>query len=411
MTNLQRIQLRLSEVRQRLNQLAGEESPTEEQQAEMDALGKEFSTLETQQRAAMIGESEQAEQPKEETAENREFAKLVEKASIVDFALEADGKESLSGASKELREQVFGSDLVGYMPWEMLEGTEFRADAVTNVADSSNAVPHAVQPIMGRVFARSSAEFMGVSSPTVPVGATAYPRLTAGTTGDVRSDGVELDGGAATLAIEEIVPIRLTASYTYGTETLQRVRGFEEALRADIQGVLSEKRDFLALNGQAAVNNVSPKIDGLINSLTDPGDPGAVAVWTDFLDAYDSIIDGKYASDDGATRMLVNAETFKFARKLQIATSGQLLRNFLPSSRFRVSANMPATASTIATALVYGAGVPGRGLVMPTWSGVQMIMDPYTAAKAGQRILTAVAMVGYDLVDSAAYRRVEFQLA
>ena len=321
--------------------------------------------------------------------------------------MEADG-QTLDGASKELREAIFGANTLGYMPLELLE---FRADAVTNIPVSSDAVPSNVQPIMGRVFAESASQYLGVQSPTVAVGTNAYPRLSAGTTGDVRSDGVELDGSAASLVIESIAPVRLTASYTYGRETLSRVAGFEEALRADIQGVLSEKRDALAINGQAAVTDVSPKIDGIINSLADPTNPTDVAVWSDYLDAYDSHVDGKYASNDGQVRMLVNPENFRMARKLQIPTSGQLLREMLPSGRFRVSANMPATDATIATALTFASGASGRGFFMPTWRGLEMLVDPYTLHKKGQRILSAVMMIGADLVDASAYKRIEFKLS
>ena len=81
MTNVQKIALRLSEIRQRLNTLAGEESLTDALQAEMDALTKEFQSLETQHRAAMVAESEALEQPKD-TSENRELGKLLAKASI-----------------------------------------------------------------------------------------------------------------------------------------------------------------------------------------------------------------------------------------------------------------------------------------------------------------------------------------
>ena len=76
------------------------------------------------------------------------------------------------------------------------------------------------------------------------------------------------------LSTVEINPVRVTASYTYGTETLSRIRGFEDALRMDVQSTLEDKMDFLALQGQAVANNVSPKVDGLLNSLTDPGGGG-----------------------------------------------------------------------------------------------------------------------------------------
>ena len=96
---------------------------------------------------------------------------------------------------------------------------------------------------------------------------------------------------------------------------------------------------------------------------------------------------------------------------LQIATSGELLRDRLPRQRFRASANMPATDTMIATAIAYAAGTPARGFLMPTWAGVQLVDDRVTLAKKGQRILTSILMVGFAMVDSAAYTRIEFKLS
>ena len=158
--------------------------------------------------------------------------------------------------------------------------------------------------------------------PSVPVGAVSYPRLSAGTSADVRDDGVEIDGTAAALTTVEINPVRVTASYTYGTETLSRIRGFEDALRMDVQSTLEDKMDFLALQGQAVVNNVSPKIDGLLNSLTDPGAAAAIATFSTYLSAFDGRVDGKYAMDSDEARLLVNAPVYKHAMGLGIGAAG-----------------------------------------------------------------------------------------
>ena len=60
MTNSQKIQLRQSEVRQRLNELSGLEGDdfTADHRAETDKLAGEYSDLETRFRAATIAESE-----------------------------------------------------------------------------------------------------------------------------------------------------------------------------------------------------------------------------------------------------------------------------------------------------------------------------------------------------------------
>ena len=51
---------------------------------------------------------------------------------------------------------------------------------------------------------------------------------------------------------------------------LQRIQGFEEALRADVEGVLQDKFDSLGLNGAAAVVNTSPAFEGFFTGITKP---------------------------------------------------------------------------------------------------------------------------------------------
>ena len=394
----------MSEVRASINGLA-DDAPIEE----VTALKTEYQGLETRYQALLlVGEDEEVKAGTD-TPEERELGRLQARASIFDYASEAAFQTTLVGASLEFRDAVLGAGQHGYMPLDMLidPATEYRVDAQTSVS----AIERNQLPIAPRVFNRSSVDYLGVATPTVPVGTNSYPRLSSGTTADVRSEGVELDGTAAALTTVAITPHRLTASYTVTVESLVKVSGFEEALRADIQSVLQDKRDSLAINGQSAVSNTSPAITGVISSLTNPTNPTAVAAWDDYVTAFDDSVDGKYALSDSEVRLLVNVETWKHAMGLQIAASGDLLRDRLPRDRFRASANMPATATTIATALAYASGAQARGFLMPTWRGVQLIIDPYSNAKKGERILTAIMILGFNMVDSAAYRRIEFKVS
>ena len=408
MRESQRITVRQSELRAKINAF-----PEDGNATELDAMTAEYQGLESRFRAAVIMEAgDDAAQPAADSPENRERAVLLGRVSLADYIEEVNEGRAATGAAKELRQAAFGEDLAGYAPLDVftMRAAEERVDAVTNIA---TAIQDNQQSIAGRVFNQGAMAFLGIMTPTVPVGSTTYPRLSGGTTADVRSEGVELDGTAAALTNVEINPVRLTSSYTYSTETLARIRGFEEALRVDIQGVLNEKRDFLAINGQAAVSNVSPKVDGIINGLADPTDPSDEAVWTDYLAAFDAGVDGKYAMSAEQVRLLVNSNVYQHANSQGIGTAaaGGLLRDRLPMARFRVSAAMPATASDIATAIAYSAGTPARSFVSPTWVGVQLVVDPYTLAKKGQRILTAIMMAGFDLVDTNPYRRLEFKTA
>ena len=75
----------------------------------------------------------------------------------------------------------------------------------------------------------------------------------------------------------------------------------------DLQSTLQDKRDKLALNGQAAVASTSPAVVGIIGSLTDPGDPSAESDYTDYLAGLRfSMVDGQYAVSVEEVRLLVN---------------------------------------------------------------------------------------------------------
>ncbi len=417
MTNLQRLELRASEIRQRLNELSGIETGelTDETRSEMDTLSVEYADVERQKRAAILaGDTpEETPEPKGGDAETREIDGLIQRAELRSYLTSAASGVPVDGAERELRQAILGENAPETdMPIDVLlaldDGElETRADAATNVA---NAVQRNQQNIVGRIFAETSGAYMGVQRPSVPVGETHYYALTGGTSADVRSAGVAKDAERATFTTESVAPVRATARYLFGVETTAKIRGFEEALRADIRAVLGDKLDSLALNGQEAVANTSPAIEGIINELDDPTDPTDVAAWDDYYGLYASRVDGMRSMDGSNVRLLVNADTFKHAVGLQVATSGELLRRELPAGRFRASANMPDTASDIATLLSYTASAR-TGYVQPVWRGITLIRDMYSEASKGQVALTAVMLTGAVMVDAGQYGRHEVKIA
>ena len=177
---------------------------------------------------------------------------------------------------------------------------------------------------------------------------------------------------------------------------------------------MADKLDALVLNGQAAVANTSPASKGIIG-LTNPTDPTAVAGWKDYLEAFDNSVDGKYAISDSEVKLLVNVATWKHAQNLEVGTSGNsgILRDRLDMARFRASANMPASASNIATAIAYASGASNlaRGYLAPVWNGLSLIADFTREPNEDPTNLTAIQLVGFSMVDSSAHRRLEFKLA
>ena len=415
MLKSQRLQLRMSELRTEINAF-----PDDGADADRDKLTSEYASVESQYRAAMITDADDANNDDAPTGGNldpqeREIGRLLDRVGVTDYLDAAFAGRAPDGAAAELRAAALGDNAPAeYMPLDILlpraGERQYRVDAVTNIA---TAIQENQSTIAGRVFPIGALDYLGAERPTVAFGTQSYVSLTSGGSADFRSDGVALDAAAATFTTKSINPSRVQARIFYDNIIDVRMRGASDALTADLRMQLTDKLDAVGLTGQAAVANTSPALTGIISGLTDPTNPTAISDWEDFLDAYDDAVDGKYAMDDSAIRMLVNADTWKFARGLQIATSGDLLRDRLPAGRFRVSANMPPTPTsggndTIATALSYAAG-PGRGFTQAIWRGVRLIRDVYTKSSEDQTSVTATMYVGQDLVDAARYRRVEFK--
>ena len=138
MTNKQKIELKLSEVRTRLNVISGLEGEafTDEIRTEADKLKTEFSDLETRHQAAIIAEGD--EQRKLEgdhpdltpNGESKEIRELIEKVSISDYLSPAAAGAGVTGAAAELNAAlevpVVGKSGGVAIPWRVLLTDEQR---------------------------------------------------------------------------------------------------------------------------------------------------------------------------------------------------------------------------------------------------------------------------------------------
>ena len=122
MTNSQKLNLRLSEIRQRLNEITGLEGDdfTAEIRSESEKLQTEYRDTESRWRTAEIAESDEAEKRKalEPDSEDRELRQLTKTASVGDILLATFEKRQTEGAPAELQKHYgLGSHQV---PLEML---------------------------------------------------------------------------------------------------------------------------------------------------------------------------------------------------------------------------------------------------------------------------------------------------
>ena len=113
MTASQKLQIRLSEIRTRLNQLGSKDGDlSEEERGEVDKLTGEYQDAEARHRAAIVTESEEAEQrqageePGGETGEGAEMRRLMERATIGNYVEAALQGTIETGAERELADAL-----------------------------------------------------------------------------------------------------------------------------------------------------------------------------------------------------------------------------------------------------------------------------------------------------------------
>ena len=420
MTRLQRIQMKQSELRQALGEVL--DQPEEERvEGKLEELTAKIKSGEVELRAAITAEAEDdmPDDTEEETgdAEEREYRELIAEADATDYFAEVVGGRKVDGASRELREHSMGGNMLGFMPIDIIAPHEQREERA--VSDIANAIQDNQQSIAGRIFARSDTAWLGASMPTVPVGTVTYPRLNAGTVAGAPKVDNAVTGSAATLATKSINPQRITAEYIWGIETEAKISGWEAALRQDLRETMSSKLDDLIVTGQSATSTSgveAAKFNGLLNSLGSAVGEGSGAVsWSTFLKLMDSEVDGKIVYSPSDVGLYIGVGLYQAVLALEAGTSGNsgLFRDYIQGDMIRVaSTDRIAAIGSKKQKLIKRLSVPDRirGLFVPTWRGMEIISDPYTSAGKGQRKITAIMVVGADVVDARAYKYIDFTL-
>ena len=221
MTASQRLTIKASEQRTRLNELAGIDTLTDDQRSELDGLTAEYGTTEAQLRAALTAEAAQGDKVETHSTagdtESRERDRLRQRVSIGGYiAARLSGSEPAG----ELAEYSAACGTpVGEIPIDAFEAgrpaTEDHADAVT-------AAPSTVGVTIGRVhpavFAASVAPRMGVTMPTVKSGTYAELRITTSATAGARTKGEARESTALVLGAVSTKPRSISARISFRAE-------------------------------------------------------------------------------------------------------------------------------------------------------------------------------------------------
>ena len=236
MTNLQKIQIRLSAIAARLGEISGLEGEafTDEIRSEFTSLQSEHAELHVRQQAAILSEATDTAKHEGEfgngDGEPAEIRSLLGRAHVGSYLAHAVAGTGLAGAEGELNAALecgtVGASGGTLIPWRMLDvpNMERRADVPSTTTELSGPVVQ--RPILQRLFGRDILDALGVRIDPVPAGQAQWPLLTAGVAPVQKAEKAAApDAIAPTFGTQTLVPKRLTGRYQFTVEQTAQISG------------------------------------------------------------------------------------------------------------------------------------------------------------------------------------------
>ncbi|WP_415184396.1 phage major capsid protein [Phaeovulum sp.] len=383
------IELRKSEIRQSLSELAGKDNPTEDEVRSMDALDKEYRTAEVKYRAALIAEdSERREAGAEmETRSDKEWSQMLDRFEVRQVALALDEGASLSGATKEIVEELRSQGGFRGIPLPLMALEQRAGETVA----SGLYEPKQTRDIIARIFPNSVAARIGVQSVNIPQGTVEYPVATAGAVAGW-ANGELADVGAATaFATTEKV---LSPDQTLGAQMILSRKslkmtgaGLETAIRSDMSAAIATALDNAVINGTGATGQPLGLIPGAVTYGITATDVASLATWAAFRAEVIAFMEANAITDPAQVRVAFPPAIWGGLDNALISgTAVSELDRMAAHGIKPVLANQVPADTAILTTTVNGIAPAFLGL----WGAVDLIRDPYTKAASGQLVLTGL---------------------
>ena len=427
MTKRQKIEIRLSEVRQRLNEVAGLEGDalTDEIRNEAEGLQTEYRDLEVRHRSAIIAEGDDETRARGEfgngDGEPAEVRQLLDGTTLHDYMSPAGLGGGIEGRARELNEAL-SVPLVGNqgavpVPWAMLETPEMRAFTTTAQNDGSEMQ----RPILGRLFGPGIMDTLGVRMDTVPHGRAEWPLHATGVAPGQVVEGTAAGAAvAATFSFANLKPKRLTGRYEYTHESAASVSDLEQHLRRDLADAIKSRMNNSIINGAAVDPNdaaTAANVEGFISELTQDDDT-AIADAARYGRLHAEAVDGIHAGREKEVMSVIGDETYQHSASVYIAGSGESGSELLErrSAGCTGSSYIPNAASNIQSAILHAAGPNGGGImrgdsVAAMWPTLEVIRDIYSQASQGVTLTWVTLWDAKVAFRASAYKLVGIQIA
>ena len=411
MTNAQKLAIRLSEIRTKLNELSGVESLTDEQRAEIDALTGEYQAKEAQHRAAIVSEADEARAAEGafgngdgEPAEVRALRGRVRVGEYVSAAIEermADGAEAEYNAALKMRGNAFPLSLIA---------PEVRATTDTDSQTNQSG------RWLDRLFAGTAAERIGITMESVAPGVASFPVTTAGASAAQRGRSEAAADAAWTVGVTELKPTRNAVRAVFSEEDAMRLPSLEASLRRDLGMALAEGVDRAVFLGDSGANESTADIVGLTtaanvveveitqaNKILGPGT----------LEAFSGLVDGIHAMTFGDLMICSSVGAWRLWESTIINSTADnmTLAAFLRAAGLSWSAGGEIETDTAdgdwAAFVGRGRGIEGAG-VAALWEAGMLLRDPYSASASGEVNLTLSYFWNLGLPRASNFARIAF---
>jgi HK97 family phage major capsid protein len=396
-----KIARRQSEIRQSLSELAGKDSPTEDEVRNMDELDREYRSNETRYRAALIAEdTERRDAGNElETRSSQEWAELMAGFEMRQVALALDEGRQLEGQTAEIVSELRAQG--GFrgvpVPWQALE-----TRAGETVA-SGTPDPVQTRPIIDRLFPDSVASRMGAQMISIDVGAVEWPVTTSTVTaGWADGENANVAGPTAYATTDRAMSPdhNLGVQMRITRKTLkQSGAALEQAVRRDMSGAMGVAMDKAAFLGTGANGQPLGVITGAATYGITSTAVDAAALWGAFRSGIVRFMTGNAASKPSDVRAMVRPELWDFMDSVQAGDTTPMwewdrLIKALGSGNVTMTANAladQAGAPAASTALLTTTAGGVAPIFIGAWGAVDMIRDPYSDAQSGGLRITALA--------------------
>ena len=389
MTPTQKVQVRMSETREKLNGIIEVRDDDKEKLAERQKLVDQLKAMEVELRAAI--EADDADT----TSETREWAEVSGRFDLGELFEGVLEHRASSGAIAEV--QAERGLAANALPTEILMEKRAVTPAPSDTGQTQNAIE-------GYVFPNSVAAFLGIPSPIVPVGDATFPVLTSDPAAGTPAENAAQAETTGAFSADVLSPGRIQASFFWSREDANRMAGMSEALRDALQGGVADKLNSEIMEGS---NGLLTATNLANNNVT--AETTFAAYVSDF--GY-SRVDGRYAASGADLRLVMGSATYAHAgSQYRHANADDVALDRLTeiTGGVRVSAHVPAAASNRQNVLIRLGN--RRDMVAPVWGAVTLIPDEITKADRGQIVLTAVLLHAVKILRSGGFYKQQSQHA